>query len=161
MMYAEKKWPWAAAALLMFFAAFAFGAGLAQVIQQVQWQQSKIPTVLETDDGGQELDASLSGVKIAEELYAQINGECEARIENLPENENSVRVSVVRSATGEVLYQSGLIDPGHYLEYVKLDTRLKEGWYPCRVMWEFYKPDTQEPVGKAAQSAVLIVQNDV
>ena len=161
MMHTEKKWLWAAVALLLFFAAFAFGAGMAQVIHRFQSQQDKIHTVLETDDGGQQLDASLSGVKIAEEMYAQANGECEVRIQNLPENENSVRVSVVRSATGEVLYQSGLIDPGHYLEYVKLDTRLKEGWYPCRVMWEFYKPDTQEPIGKAAQSAVLIVKNDV
>ena len=71
MMHTEKKWLWAAVALLLFFAAFAFGAGMAQVIHRFQSQQARIPTVLETDDGGQQLDASLSGVKIAEEMYAQ------------------------------------------------------------------------------------------
>lgn len=157
----KKQWLWGAVAGLVFFAAFAFGVALAQAVQQFQWEQDRIPTVLETEDGGQQLDASLSGVKIAEEMYAQANGTCEARVQNLPENENSVRVSIVRSATGEVLYQSGLIDPGHYVEYVQLNVRLREGWYPCRILWEFYQPDTQDPIGKAAQSAVLIVQNDV
>lgn len=148
---------WAAGLALLFAAAFLLGAGAMQLLLERQQEARRMPTVLEGEQVGEELDASLSGVGVAGELKADAAGHCLARIENKPENANSARVQIMRTATGEVLYESGLIDPGHYVEYIDLNTRLREGWYPCRVTWEFYDPATLEPVGKAAQSAVLIV----
>lgn len=125
-----------------------------------QQREQAMPNVLESESVGQQLDASLEYVGIAAEMKADTRGRCEARIENKPGNENSARVEIVRTATGEVLYQSGLIDPGFYVETVDLAVRLREGWYPCRVVWEFYDPESLEAVGKAAQSAVLIVSEN-
>lgn len=142
---------------LVFLAAFLLGAGVMQLVMEKR-QDDRMPTVLDSSDVGLKLDASLAEVSAAEEMYADLDGHCEARIENKDGNENSVRVTLVRIATGEVLYQSGLIDPGHYMETVDLSVQLRAGWYPCRVIWEFYDPVSQEPMGKAAQSAVLIVQ---
>lgn len=149
---------WALALALVFGAAFLLGAGGMQLLLELRQSARRMPTVLEGAQVGEELDASLAGVDAAEEMTADASGRCLARIENKPENENSARVQIVRTATGEVLYESGLIDPGYYVEYIDLNTRLRAGWYPCRVVWEFYDPATLQPVGKAAQSAVLIVQ---
>lgn len=155
---ARRRLEWAAGLLALFLAAFSLGLGLGQLLVEYSESARRMPTVLEAADGGAQLDASLAGVRIAEELRADASGRCEARIENLAENTSSARVRILRTATGEVLYESGLIDPGHYVEYIDLRVRLIEGWYPCSVIWEFYAPDTRRPVGEAAQSAVLIVQ---
>lgn len=150
---------WALALTLLFGAAFLLGAGCMQLLLEAQQEARRMPTVLEGEQVVEELDASLAGVGAAGEMTADSSGRCLARIENKPENENSARVQIVRTATGEVLYESGLIDPGYYVEYIDLNTKLRAGWYPCRVVWEFYDPATLQPVGKAAQSAVLIVED--
>lgn len=150
---------WTLALALLFGAAFLLGAGGMQFLLEVQQAARRMPTVLEDEQIVEELDASLAGVCAAGEMTADSSGRCLARIENKPENENSARVQIVRIATGEVLFESGLIDPGYYVEYINLNTKLRAGWYPCRVVWEFYDFDTLQPVGKAAQSAVLIVQD--
>lgn len=150
---------WALALALLFGAAFLLGAGGMQFLLETQQAARRMPTVLEGEQVVDELDASLAGVGAASEMMADSSGRCLARIENKPENENSARVQIVRTATGEVLYESGLIDPGYYVEYIDLNTKLRAGWYPCRVVWEFYDPATLQPVGKAAQSAVLIVED--
>lgn len=144
--------------LVLFCAAFLLGIGMAQALISAAEAGRRIPSVLETVDGGELLDASLEDVGIAAEMYADAAGRCEARIENKAGNTASARVSILRTATGEVLYESGLIDPGRYVEYIDLSVRLQKGWYPCSVVWEFYEPDSNKPVGKAAQSAVLIVK---
>lgn len=152
----RRRAAWAVGAALLFCAAFLFGAGAAQAAQQAAGRH--IPTVLESGDGGRLLDESLKYVSIETELHAGEDGRCEARIQNKTGSGMSARVRITRNATGERLYESGLIDPGHYVEEIKLSARLRPGWYPCRVVWEFYRHDTLEPVGKAAQSAVLVVQ---
>lgn len=148
---------WWLVLILVFCAAFLIGMGVMENLQRIRGD-GEIPNVLTSGDGGQALDEGLSNVSAAAEMYANIQGLCAARFQNWAENRFSVRVTLVRSATGEVLYQSGLMDPGTYVEYVQLEIQLKAGWYPCQVVWEFYQPDTQEPVGKAAQSAVVIIQ---
>lgn len=150
---------WTLALTLLFGAAFLLGAGCMQLLLKAQQEARRMPTVLEDEQVGKVLDASLSNVSVADEMLADASGRCRARIENKPENGNSARVQIVRSATGEVLYESGLIDPGYYVEYINLNIELREGWYPCRVVWEFYDPATLRPAGKASQSAVLIVRD--
>lgn len=152
-----NKGLWWLVLILVFCAAFLIGMGAMQSLQSIRGN-GEIPNVLTSGDGGQALEEGLSNVSAAAEMYADTQGVCAVRIQNWVENRFSVRATLVRSATGEVLYQSGLMDPGSYVEYVQLDIQLSEGWYPCRVVWEFYQPDTQEPVGKAAQSAVVIIQ---
>lgn len=143
--------------ILVFCAAFLIGMGVMQSLQRMR-SNGEMPNVLTSGDGGQALEESLAGVSAAAEMYADAQGACAVRIQNTAENRSSVRATLVRVATGEILYQSGLIDPGSYVEYVQLEIQLSEGWYPCRIVWEFYEPETQEPVGKAAQSAVVIIQ---
>ena len=151
---------WIAAGILCFCAAFLIGTGLGEMLVGYQRSQRYIPTVPVIENAGEVLSGILGSVSIEKELHANTNGRCEARIQNMKENTSSARVRIIRQATGEVLYQSGIIDPGYYVEYIHLDMRLKEGYYPCSVIWEFYDPQTQKSDGKASQSAVLIVQSN-
>lgn len=82
----------------------------------------------------------------------------EARIANRQENTLSCTVTLIRDATGEVLYESGLIDPGFYIEKIKLDTKLQKGWYPCTVVWTFYDGVSGERAGEGAGKAVIVVK---
>lgn len=151
-----KRW-WTAVGALLFCAAFLIGMGIGQILVQYQQSLYHIPSVLEIEGAGEVLSETLNNLSIEKELYAEKNGRCEARIQNDQANTSSVRVRLVRRATGEVLYQSGLIDPGFYVQYIDLQMRLEEGFYPCNIVWEFYDPQTQQSNGKAFQNGVLII----
>lgn len=51
------------------------------------------------------------------------DGKAEANllIENPPDNGNRFTVTISREDTGEVIYQSGYLDPEQYIESVPLD----------------------------------------
>jgi len=81
-----------------------------------------------------------------------------ARIFNDSQSKFYCQVTVVRDGTGEVLYESGLIGPGHYIEKIHLKGSLKEGYYPCTAVWRFYS-EHDEYVGEIAEKIVVIVIN--
>lgn len=65
-------------------------------------------------------------------------------------------VSIIRDATGEELYRSGVIDPGHYIERIQLNSYLRNGYYPCTAVWSYYT-DGDEYVGETAWKMVVII----
>ncbi|BDF59115.1 hypothetical protein CE91St36_19320 [Christensenellaceae bacterium] len=79
------------------------------------------------------------------------NGEAEGnlRIENIPGNRYAVTVTITREDNGEEIYKSGLIDPGYFMEYVKLDKALPAGQYPCKAIFTAYDPESKTEVGTA------------
>lgn len=65
-------------------------------------------------------------------------------------------VTILRDATGEQLYKSGVIDPGHYIRQIHLDSSLRDGYYPCTAVWSYYG-DGDEYVGETAWKVVVVV----
>lgn len=70
-------------------------------------------------------------------------------IENIPGNKYAVTVEIARSDNGDVVYKSGLIDPGYYVQYAKLDKELQSGTYDCVARFTAYEPQTKKEIGTA------------
>ena len=76
-------------------------------------------------------------------------------IENIPANHYSFQVTLKLDETGEILYESGLIDPGYYVEYVELNKKLQAGDYPATAVFSTYSLDESED--KIAETNVKII----
>ncbi len=89
------------------------------------------------------------------------NGKSEGnlRIENIPGNNYAVTVTVILDDDNEVVYESGLIDPGYFVENVTLQKNLAAGQYPALVRFTAYDPETKYEIGAAGVRINIIVQN--
>lgn len=75
-------------------------------------------------------------------------------IENIEANQYSFQVDLTLDETGEVIYSSGLIDPGYYVEYVELNQTLQAGDYPATAVFTTYSLDESED--KIAEARVKL-----
>ena len=78
-------------------------------------------------------------------------------IENPPENTNRFTVTIRRDDTGEVLYASGLIEPGYHIQAVPLETVLPGGSYTATALFTAYDLETEQPAGQAAARVRITV----
>ncbi len=128
----------------------------------LQWKQE----LAEGKDGAivrdlrnQELIKNMKYVSMERQIYFDhSDSPGEARIANDRKNQFSCVVRIVRDATGEVVYESGLIEPGYYIEEIYLTGGLKQGFYPCTAVWSFYTKD-EEYAGDTAWKVVVIVKS--
>lgn len=66
-------------------------------------------------------------------------------IENISGNHYALQVDLTLDKTGELLYSSGLIDPGYYIDEIKLQKVLPKGVYPVTASFSaYYLDDTSE-----------------
>lgn len=71
-------------------------------------------------------------VGIAGEPIFEYNGaKGRIGIENDARNTYSFQVTITEDSTGDVLYESGIIDPGYYVEFIELSKTLAAGDYPA------------------------------
>ena len=78
-------------------------------------------------------------------------------IENVPANQYSFQVKLLLE-DGTELYESGLIDPGFYIEYVELNRTLQAGDYNATVVFTTYSLDeTEDQIAEAQVNIVLHV----
>lgn len=75
-------------------------------------------------------------------------------IENIAANHYSFQVTITLDETGEVLYESGIIDPGYYIEYIELNRTVKAGDYPATAVFSTYSLDESED--KIAETRVRL-----
>ena len=81
-------------------------------------------------------------------------------IENIETNRYSFTVSITLDDTGEVVYESGLIDPGYYIEYVELSKTLQSGNYPATAHFTTYSLDeTEDKIGELNVKITLYVMD--
>lgn len=81
-------------------------------------------------------------------------------IENIAANHYSFQVELKLDETGEVIYQSGLIDPGYYIEYVELDRTLQAGDYPATAVISTYSLDeTEDRISEVNVKIMLYVMD--
>lgn len=83
--------------------------------------------------------------------------EAELRIENIPANHHLMGVAITRNDTGEVLYRSGLIEPGYHIQTAPLDVVLSRGDYEATALFTAYDPATEQPAGQAAAKIMISV----
>jgi len=98
--------------------------------------------------------ADLLGAKIAEgmvdigiaaEPVFERNGKKgRLGIENIVANHYSFQVELKLDETGEVIYKSGLIDPGYYVEFVELNKTFQAGDYRATAVISTYSLDETE-----------------
>ena len=91
----------------------------------------------------------------AEPIFEQSGKRGRLGIENIAANRYSFQVTLKLDETGEILYESGLIDPGYYVEFVELKRRLQAGDYPATAMFTTYSLDESED--KIAETNVKII----
>ena len=89
------------------------------------------------------------------------NGESEAelRIENLAANRHLMRVEITLDDAEEIIYTSGLIEPGYYIQSVPLDVVLKQGVHAATAVFTAYDAATEAAVGQAAAKITITVEN--
>ena len=83
--------------------------------------------------------------------------EAELRVENIPANRHLMSVTLSRDDTGEVLYASGLIEPGYHIQAVPLETVLPGGSYTATALFTAYDLETEQPAGQAAARVRITV----
>lgn len=80
------------------------------------------------------------------------------RIENIPGNSYSMTVTLTRSDNGEVLLTTGVVDPGYYVENIKLDRALPKGEYLCVATFTAYDTNSLTEIGQAGMQVLITVE---
>ena len=168
----DDRWLAAIVTVLILAGAFLIGIGCYQFIDnrklRKEYSESELLWKQELADGtdtdivrdlrNQELIENMKYISM--EYQIEIESAEEMGIASVSNDEMSrfgCIVTLLRDATGEELYQSGLIEPGYYIETIHLKGSLKKGYYPCTAVWSFYT-DNGEYVGETAWKIVLIVK---
>lgn len=129
---------------------------------ELEWKQELAEgedDAIVRDLRNQELVKNMKYVSLERQIYFDHSEEPgEARIANDSKNNFSCTLRIVRDATGEVIYESGLIEPGYYIEEIHLTGGLKQGFYPCTAVWSFYTQG-EEYVGETAWKVVVIIKS--
>lgn len=79
-------------------------------------------------------------------------------IQNPPSNAQPVNVVVTVDETGEVVYNSGAIQPGEEIRTATLEKELEPGNYPATATFNVYDPDTKKKQGEVQSVLTLMVQ---
>ncbi|MEG2189661.1 MAG: hypothetical protein RRY08_07485, partial [Christensenella sp.] len=88
------------------------------------------------------------------------NAEGTLGIENIPANRYLMQVNITLDDTGEMIYESGLIEPGYFIESAKLKVPLARGIYPATAIFTAIDPnDERDTVGTGSAKIVISVQN--
>ncbi len=90
-------------------------------------------------------------------VFADGEAEGVVGIENAPGNRYLMQVNVMRDDTGEVVYESGVIEPGYYIENAQLAVPLEKGEYPCTAVFTAYEKETEKEMGTAGASIIVSV----
>lgn len=81
-----------------------------------------------------------------------------AYIENVPSNIYNMQVRITEDATGDVLYESGILQPNQYIEDIVLAKSLSAGSHPATATFIALDPTTYDEVGQAAAKITLNVK---
>ncbi|MEG0893203.1 MAG: hypothetical protein RSB78_01035 [Oscillospiraceae bacterium] len=85
------------------------------------------------------------------------DGAMNVAIENIPGNKYSFRVRVVMDEDDKVLFETDLIDPGFYIEELKVKEKLEPGAYDATATFTCYDPESLNEAGATALKIVVLV----
>lgn len=105
-----------------------------------------------------EIAEGMFNISIATRIeFENANSEGLAYIENVPNNPYDMRVVITEDETGDVLYESGVITPNHYIEKIRLNKTLDAGEHAATATFTALDKETQEEAGQAAGAVTLII----
>ena len=89
------------------------------------------------------------------------NGEAigDIYMRNEVENAYPIAVKIVEDKTGDVIYESGAIQPGYEVTEGKLTKKLAKGRYKCTANVSIYDPKTNKYKGQTAAEIEIEVMN--
>lgn len=97
----------------------------------------------------------------AEPIFEEGGKKGRLGIENIPGNTYSFQVDLVLE-DGTLVYESGLIEPGYYVEYVELNQTLQSGDYNATAIFTTYSLDeTEDEIARAEIEIILHVTDGV
>lgn len=105
------------------------------------------------------VDEGMFNISIAEVLsFPDGTSEGDVRIENVPGNRYLMDVSITLDETGEVVYESGIIEPNHHITKDRLKVDLDKGAYPATAMFTALDPETEAVIGQAGAQVTIRVE---
>lgn len=82
------------------------------------------------------------------------------QIENPAEQTDKlIRVEIYRQDTGQLLYETGALQPGTYVTGTQPKGKLAVGSYPCTAYFYAYDIETKDFVGQVGAQILLTVQD--
>lgn len=81
-----------------------------------------------------------------------------AYVKNADANSNSVYFDIVRTDTGDTIYESPILPVGTYLEDITLDTVLQAGTYDC-VLTYYLLDEEDNAVSKTNLALTIVIEN--
>ena len=108
----------------------------------------------------QQVEEGMFNISIAQ-LVEFENGSAQGNweIENIPGNRYLMQVTVTRDDNGDVVYESGIIDPNYHIQRAPLKYNLPKGDYECTAVFSALDPETEEMIGQAGAKVVVRVKN--
>ena len=79
-----------------------------------------------------------------------------ARFENIQANHVDQKLTITLADTGEVIYESGAVAPGYYIEAIEINRDLEPGVYEAVATFQGYDPQTHEPAGGALAATITL-----
>lgn len=81
------------------------------------------------------------------------------RIANPPYNKYAINVEIKLDSNGKSVFNSGKINPNHYIEYAKLTKKLKAGEYDATAVINAYDTNTGEFKGTSAAKLIIKIES--
>lgn len=104
------------------------------------------------------IEEGMFQISIASDVTFE-NGTSEGalQIENVPGNRYLMQVTITRDDTGELLYESGILDPNYHIQDAPLLVDLPAGTYKATATFHALDPETEDEVGQAAAQMTIRV----
>ncbi|MGH1747442.1 hypothetical protein [Enterococcus entomosocium] len=80
-------------------------------------------------------------------------------IRNEVENAYPISVQIIEDTTGDVIYESGAIQPGYEVTEGQLTKKLAKGTYKCTANVSIYDPETKKYKGQTAAEIEIEVKS--
>lgn len=84
---------------------------------------------------------------------------CDLRILNVPSNYYLMTVKITLDSTGETIYETGAIEPNHYIDIDYLDIEMPVGTNAATAHFTAYDPQTNEEQGGVSVKVSIIVHD--
>lgn len=129
------------------------------------WSMLEVPAARQGDLGDlsamsdaeiqEQIDDLIRGSMFSISIASQVDladgqAEGELKIGNPASNSYLMRVEIVIEDTGQVIYETGVIEPNHHIERDRLAVDLPAGSYDCIARFYALDPQTETQVGQAS-----------
>lgn len=103
------------------------------------------------------VEEGMVNIGVAAEPIFESNGKKgRIGIENIPANHYAFQIDLFLE-NGELIYESGLVDPGYYIEFVELNQKLPASTYKTKAVFTAYSMDAENKIAEAQVNVNLHV----